>query len=338
MSDEIKINVREGTFTSSDGEHELRWKVWEPDCPPRAVLQISHGMCEHIDRYDAFARYLCGRGIVVCGNDHLGHGKSIKDESELGYFGGKGSRDHLAADLDLLRAKMREKYRRLPYIMFGHSMGSFVVRDYIGRANPGRAVSAEEVEYVPVFARNIDGAVICGTAGTNKLINVAIKLSSGLCSVRGRKFRSKMLRNIAFKGYNDKFPDDGENGWLSRDPAVRDAYDADPLCGYCFTVGGYNEMFRMLKSVSGEQWAARVPRSLPVLIIAGAMDPVGAEGAGPREVEQRLIDRELSDVTCKIYDGMRHEIHNEIGREEVMSDLAEWVGRIAEGAAEAATF
>lgn len=315
-----EIIERDGFFRSSDGTHDIFYRVWEPAEAPRAILQISHGMCEHIDRYDGFARDLCAHGIVVCANDHIGHGKSAADESELGYFGGKGSIFRLADDLDLLRAEMRKKYRRLPYIMFGHSMGSFVCRDYISR-----------------YAANVDGAIVCGTAGTNKLIGAAITISSAICGLRGRKYRSKFIRNLAFKGYNDDFPGEGELAWLSRDKDVRDAYDADPLCGFIFTAGGYNEMFRLLKSVSGPEWAAKIPQSLPVFVIAGSMDPVGAKGEGPREVHQLLVDRELTDIDCKIYDGMRHEIHNEIGREEVMEDIAKWVLRVADGAAEAAT-
>ncbi len=315
-----EIIERDGRFRSSDGKHDIYYRVWEPVEAPRAILQISHGMCEHIGRYDGFARFLCDRGIVVCANDHLGHGRSVTDESELGYFGGKGSISHLADDLDLLRAEMRKKYRSLPYILFGHSMGSFVCRDYITR-----------------YAQNLDGAIICGTAGTNKLINAAIALSSAISALRGRKHRSKFILNLAFKGYNDDFPDEGFFAWLSRDKEVRDAYEADPLCGFVFTAGGYNEMFRLLKSVSGPEWAEKVPLSLPVYIIAGSADPVGAKGAGPLEVNQLLCDRELSDLDCKIYEGMRHEIHNETGREEVMEDIAKWVLRVAEGAAEAAT-
>ena len=315
-----EIITREGRFPSSDGTHQIFYRVWEPDSAPRAIVQISHGMCEYIDRYDGFARFLCERGIVVCANDHIGHGRSIADDSELGYFGGAGSIGHLADDLDLLRAEVRKKYRRLPYILFGHSMGSFVARDYITR-----------------YAENIDGAVICGTAGTNKLIGVAIALSSTICKLRGRKHRSKTLLKLAFNGYNKDFPGDGDTAWLSRDPAVREAYEADPLCGFCFTAGGYNEMFRLLKSISGPEWAAKVPQSLPVLIIAGGMDPVGEKGKGPLEVNELLVDRELSDVDCRIYDGMRHEVLNEIGKEEVMGDVADWVIRVADGAAEAST-
>ena len=133
------------------------------------------------------------------------------------------------------------------------------------------------------------------------------------------------------------FPADGENGWLCRDPEIRDAYSADPLCGFCFTAGGYNEMFHLLKSISGPEWAEKVPQSLPVFVIAGAVDPVGAKGDGPREVYQLLCDRELTDVDCKIYYDMRHEILNETGKEEVMGDVADWILRVAEGAAEAAS-
>lgn len=314
------IKKTTGSFRSNDNEHDIFYTVWEGEELPRAIMQISHGMCEHHGRYEGFAEYLCSRGIVVCALDHLGHGRSVADRSELGYFGAKESRHHLAADQDALRALMRKKYRRLPYVLFGHSMGSFVARDYITR-----------------YAENIDGAVICGTAGTNKMVGMGIKLADLICALRGRKHRSSMLRNTAFKGYNSRFPGEGDSAWLSRDADVRAAYEADELCGYCFTAGGYAEMFRLLKSVSGPEWAARVPRSLPIYIIAGAEDPVGDYGNGVREVWGLLDDHEQCDLALKIYDGMRHEIHNELGREEVMEDIHAFVLRVADGAVECNT-
>ena len=308
------------TFPSTTGKNTIHARKCVPDGAVRGVVQIAHGVAEYIDRYDPFMSFLADNGFVVVGNDHLGHGKSIASPEEQGFFNEADGWNYVVADMDRLHDLTVKDYPDLPYIFFGHSMGSFVCRDYISR-----------------YAANVDGAIVCGTAGTNKLIGAAITISSAICGLRGRKYRSKFIRNLAFKGYNDDFPGEGELAWLSRDKDVRDAYDADPLCGFIFTAGGYNEMFRLLKSVSGPEWAAKIPQSLPVFVIAGSMDPVGAKGDGPREVHQLLVDRELTDIDCKIYDGMRHEIHNEIGREEVMEDIAKWVLRVADGAAEAAT-
>lgn len=315
------IKKTDGFFESCDKEHQIYYRVWEGQDHARAIVQISHGMCEHAERYDEFARFLCEHGIVVCALDHLGHGKSVADESELGYFGKKGSHSYLAADQDVLRALMRKKYRRLPYIIFGHSMGSFVVRDYITR-----------------YAENVDGAVICGTAGTNKMVGMGIKLADLICSFRGRKYRSEMLRNIAFNQYNSHFSaEEGEYAWLTRNADIRNAYQADELCGYCFTAGGYAEMFRLLKGVSGPEWAQKVPLSLPIYIIAGSEDPVGDYGQGVREVFSLLDDHEQCNLGMKIYDGMRHEILNELGREEVMEDVLAFVGRVADGVVDCVT-
>ena len=316
----MSIEVIEGRFASADKEHRIAYTVWKPEGNPRAVVQIVHGMCEHIGRYDELARFLAGHGMVVCGEDHLGHGRTAKDESELGYFGGKGSHVFLADDVDGLRREMRKTYRNLPYVLFGHSMGSFIVRDYAVR-----------------YGENIDGLIICGTAGTNKLLGFAIKLSGALCKLRGRKYRSKFLANLAFKDYNKDFPGDGDDGWITSDPERRGNYAGDPYCGFLFTVGGYNEMFRLLGSVSGEQWAQKVPVALPIFIVAGSMDPVGAKGAGPLEVNGLLADHEQCDLDCRIYEGMRHEIHNEIGREQVMDDLLRWIEHVIDGAVECAT-
>lgn len=306
-----------GSFRSSDKIHDIHYTVWESTDLPRAILQISHGMCEYHNRYEPFAEYLCERGIVVCSCDHLGHGKSISDASELGYFGKKGSRRFLTEDQETLRTLMRKKYRCLPYVLLGHSMGSFVARDYITR-----------------YADNIDGAIICGTAGTNKMLGMGIKLADLICLLRGRKYRSKVLRETAFKKYNSRFLQDGHSGWITRDPSIREKYDADPLCNYCFTAGGYAEMFRLLQDVSGTQWAERVPLSLPIFIVSGSDDPVGDYGEGPREVYDLLDDHEQCDLTIKIYEGMRHEILNEIGREKAMEDIYVFIMRVADGAVE----
>jgi len=315
------IKKTEGFFKSCDKTHEIHYTVWEGDGHARAVVQIAHGMCEYGGRYEKFADFLCENGIVVCALDHLGHGKSVVDKSELGYFGGKGSHRFLADDQDALRVLMRKKYRRLPYVIFGHSMGSFVVRDYIAR-----------------YSDNIDGAVICGTAGTNKMVGMGIKLADLICLFRGRKYRSQMLRNLAFKQYNSRFdPSEGDLAWLTRDGEQRNAYQSDELCGFCFTAGGYGEMFRLLKGVSGPEWAAEVPRSLPIYIIAGAEDPVGDYAEGVKEVWGLLDDRELCNLDIKIYDGMRHEILNELGREEVMEDVLDFVLRVADGVVECTT-
>lgn len=315
------IKKTDGFFESSDKEHKIYYRVWEGGGHARAVLQIAHGMCEHSERYDEFAEYLCERGIVVCALDHLGHGKSVADQSELGYFGKKGSYTFLAEDQDALRTLMRKKYRRLPYVIFGHSMGSFVVRDYITR-----------------FGGNVDGAVICGTAGTNKAVGMGIKLADLICLFRGRKYRSQMIRNIAFNGYNSRFTaEEGEYGWLTRNSDARKAYEDDGLCGYCFTAGGYAEMFRLLKEISGAEWAERVPLSLPIYIIAGGDDPVGDYAEGVREVYGLLDDHEQCNLGMKIYEGMRHEILNEIGREEVMEDVLDFVCRVADGVVDCVT-
>ena len=318
--EELSYTKTTGTFRSAGDVYDVTYYVYTPKDPPKAILQISHGMCEYIERYEPFISFMCQNSILVCGNDHIGHGKSIGTEDDLGYFGHEGGDEAFAADLNELYNIMRKKYRRLPYILFGHSMGSFVCRDYIAR-----------------FTDTVDGAIICGTSGINKMTGMGIRLASFLGKLRGERYRSKFLKNTAFKNYNSHFPGEGEVAWLTKDKAIRDAYEKDPLCSFNFTAYGYRDMLTLLKRISSPEWAATVPQALPVFIISGEDDPVGDYGKGVGEVRCMLEDAELCNISGKLYPGDRHEILNETDRDQVWSDILEWVLETAKGAIECRT-
>ena len=295
-------------FRSSDKETKIHGICWIPEGKPvKGVLQIAHGMVEYIDRYDAFARYLCERGFVVVGNDHLGHGDSVKSPDDWGYFGDTKGFEHVLGDIHKIRRQFRKKYPDVPYFLMGHSMGSFLTREYIARWGGGLAA-----------------AVVCGTMGANPLLGFARALAGLQAAVKGPKSPGKLIESLSTGGYHKQFPGEGPSAWLAADRSVQEAFDADPDCGFTFTAATYRDMFGGLAAVTGPSWAARVPKSLPVFVIAGDRDPVGANGKGPTQVYQWLKDAGL-DVRLKLYPGMRHEILNEAGRAEVYEDVLQFL-------------
>lgn len=303
----------EGTFLSADRKTEVHYVRYIPEGNPIAILQISHGMCEHLGRYEleGFVSALTEQGIVVCGNDHLGHGQTASSESELGYF---EDYRNLVDDLHTLNGILRKTYPRLPYVLFGHSMGSFLARAYM------------------VTYSDVDGVILCGTSAGNQPLGLAKALASMIAALRGDHHRSKLLRALSFAGYNKAFAAERDgNSWLSALPAVRARYRDDEKSGFLFTATAYRELFKLLAFVSSDDWAREVPLSLPVFLIAGDADPVGDNGEGVKEVYGRLEDHELNELKMKLYPGGRHEIHNDLCREEVMADVVAWIREVAEG-------
>jgi len=305
-------NEREAVgFTSTDGHTQIHGEIWWPDGQARGVVQMVHGMAEHIMRYEPFARFLNAHGFVVCGHDHLGHGKSVDSPSRWGCLPARGGRDVLVGDTGRMRALMREHLDgAIPYFLFGHSMGSFVTRAYIAECGYGLA-----------------GAVICGTGHIPPQTSGAGNaLARVIAKVRGEDYVSSLLGNLSVGAYakaieNPRTPLD----WLSYDEANVDAYIADPMCGFSFSAGGNATLTALTREVCTAECCARVPKDLPLLYVAGDGDPVGSMGAGVRTAAQMATDAGSRDVTCTIYEHMRHEILNEADGERVMSDIVAWM-------------
>ena len=293
---------------SNDGKTDLACYRIEPTEKPVALFQIVHGMCEYFGRYEAFAESLAARGVLVFGHDHLGHGNSAPTPDDLGFTAEGGGADFLVEDIYSLTCAMKTQYPDLPVVLFGHSMGSFVVREALARH--GDAYTA---------------AIICGTGGPDSPAGAGKAMARTIMAFRGERYRSKFLKNVAFTGYNKKFEKGCPvNAWLSRDEKLIRKYDNDPFCSYTFTVRAYHDLFTLVQWVSSKKWASRLPKDLPCLVTSGEMDPVGSWGKGPRAVAQRMKDAGMTKVTLKMYPDMRHEILNEVGREDVWKELTEW--------------
>ena len=304
---ENAVIFEQRNYLSADKRTQIHAYIWRPEgAPLRGIIQISHGMCEYMMRYDAWARRFCEIGFVVCGNDHLGHGQNAENAAELGFIPQTIGAHCLVEDLHTMSELIKAEYPELPLVLYGHSMGSFVLRAYLSRY--GEALSA---------------ALISGTAGAGQPTGVARQLARTIAAAKGDHHRSKLLTSLAFGAYNKRFGDEQDGrSWLTRDKAVRDAYKNDTLCRFKFTAAGYEALFTLLSTVSSKKWPLTVPKSLPMLLFAGDMDPVGNYGKGVRQIYDRLVAAGCERVAIKLYAGGRHEMHNELNRDEVFADLA----------------
>lgn len=314
-------------FPSRDGRTRIHALVWEPvpsslhgGCP-RGVVQIVHGMCEHVGRYDGFARFLAARGFAVCGEDHLGHGGSAADPRAFGDLPPREGKDILISDVDALRRLAQQRFgAEVPFFLFGHSMGSFIVRAYLARP----------------LAAGLAGAVICGTGQQPRALSAAGNLlARAIGRARGTGHRSAFIDGLGAGAYGKRIPNARTPfDWLSTDPAVVDAYLSDERCGFMFTVGGYAALTDLTGEIADPACVARVPRDLPLLFIAGAEDPVGDDGKGVDAAVAALRAAGVERIDEILYPGMRHEVLNEPGRAQVMNDVAAWIeARLAASAA-----
>ena len=291
-------DFQEFTFLSSDGHTQLHGAQWTPaDREPIAVLQIAHGVAEHILRYDDFARYLNDRGILVAGHDHLGHGKSLPEGAVPVYFGDGATWETVVDDIHLLHDRLREQYPDLPILLMGHSMGSFLSRSYLIR-----------------YPGTVDAAIIMGTGWQPEIIIRGGLLLAGILSgLKGPDAVSKMVTNMAFGAYNKAFGDKPRtpNDWLSADTDNVDRYMADPLCGADATVGLFRQMLHGIRFNQRQSHLRQMDREMPVLFVAGDKDPVGNCGKGVRQTYDAFRAAGMRDCTLKLYPGLRHEILNE---------------------------
>ena len=301
---------KEFTFPSTTGLADIHAASYLPDGKEvKAVLQIAHGMAEHLERYEAFADVLCDNGIAVYINDHIGHGKSVKNDDELGYFGKVDGWNGFIEDCHELTKIAKAENPGKPYIFFGHSMGSFVARAYSLK-----------------YANEINGAIYCGTAGPNPASAIGIKLSGLIAKIKGDHFRSNLINNIAFGSYNSKFEGRTAFDWLSRDVEQVDKYIADKYCGFLFTANGYRDLMTLLDFVSNKNWFANLSKELPVLMISGAMDPVGDYSKGVETVYNTLKENGKKNIKKILYPNGRHEILNEKACfDKVCEDVIAWV-------------
>lgn len=302
------------TIPTSDDIELFCCKWFLPDTDKiRGIIQLTHGMAEHILRYENFATFLVEHGYIVYGHDHRGHGRTAASEEDIGYFADKDGFQKVVADVKQVTDFIQKEHPHLPIILFGHSMGSFVAR-----------------RYVQLFGPTLAGAIFSGTGGDPGLLGKFGKIvARAECRRKGRKTPSPLLDRLSFGNFNKQFrPNRTKFDWLSRDEKQVDAYVADTLCGSIFTAGFFIDLFDGLEIIHRGRELERIPASLPLFLISGKQDPVGDNGKAVRAVYEQYKHHGLENVTLKLYEDARHEILNETNREEVYADILKWIEKI----------
>ena len=304
----MDIKVVTKKVLSSDGIHQLSGKVYIPDCEPKGLFHVVHGMCEYLGRYDAFMRDLASDGYIVFGYDHLGHGETAVDDSELGFIAHKDGYQRLIDDVKVFGAEVKKEYGDTkPFILMGHSMGSFIVR----------LAAAQYNMY--------DKLIIMGSGGPNPAAGAGIAVTALVKMFKGEKHISRLVYALAFGSYNKRFASENDSvSWLSKDVSLRKRYKADKFCNYSFTASAMQDLIRLNSYSNKSAFFKGLDKQKPILIVSGADDPVGNYGKGVQTVYDKL-KAQGADVKIKIYDDCRHEILNDTCREEVIADIKEFV-------------
>ena len=294
-------------FTAEDGTaiFAVKWEIEKP----KGIVQIIHGMAEHIKRYDEFALYLNKQGYIVAGEDHRGHGITAGSSENLGYFADNDGWNKLISDNNLLKMKLQAEYPGLPVFVFGHSMGSFITRKFIAECPDG-----------------IEKVILSGSGDftPGKCYSLGM-LASLQALFLTKKAKAVMLNKIAFASMNDQF-NPGRTGfeWLSRDEQKVDEYVADPLCGFITSIGFYVDFADGLKYLTKKDCFEKTPKDLPILFYSGDQDPVGGNGKLIAGVAEKYKNNGFTKIELELNPGGRHESLNETNRQDVYKTLADW--------------
>ncbi len=296
----------EFNFPSSDGQTTIYARKWMPTVAPVGIIQIIHGMAEHIQRYAEFAENLAAHGWIVVGDDHLGHGKTATI-SHLGYFGDDHPVEHLQQDEIKLMHLIKKANPSLPYVMLGHSMGAMILQAIL------RKISFE-----------IDAAILIGTSATHPELLPAWPLISALNKTKPKQI-GHFLDRLSFGGFSKSFNKHVKYSWLTHDPLVLKQYEDDPKSGFIFTNNGFYNLLSLTKIATSPHWVDNVRKGLPILIASGTNDSVGKFGKGPEYHFNLLTNAQFKNVTLKLFEDLRHEILNEVSRKEVYQFINVWL-------------
>lgn len=304
-------------FSSHDGKTQIKALLWSPETVttnPKGIIQITHGMEEHIGRYAEFADHLASKGFVVCAQDLLGHGLSVTDPDKLSCIPLEGGADILIEDAHELYKMVSSRYaRQTPYFMLGHSLGSYIMRAYVTR-----------------YGSELAGLILSGAGQQSRILSFGgNRLARWIAGSKGEDHRSSFLESMGAGAFAKGVENPRTQfDWLATDEKVVDDYIADPLCGVPFSVGAYVALTQITGEVTAPASAAAVPKELPILFVAGSLDPVGGKGAGVRKAADQLRSSGVGQVEVKLYEGMRHEVLNEPIKQEVYTDILSWVEEV----------
>ena len=303
------------TFNSHDGHSVIHCRKWLPEGEPIAVVQLVHGMVEYIERYDEFAQFLTTKGYVVVGHDHIGHGHSVESIEELGIMTGTHPSDDMVEDIYTHYAMTRKAYPGKPVFILGHSMGSYMLRKFLSTKS--------------AYLEELSGAIIMGTgqesAGT---CNAGLAVIAILSLIKGKNYRSTFVRNMTYSAPYKKYDSMGKdygNSWLSKNTRNVEKYFHDPYCTFLFTLNAYKGLVEATKYACSKECVNKMRKGIPLLVVSGDADPVGNLGEGTKAAAEALKAAGIKDVTLKLYQGDRHEILNELDREQVYEDIFNWL-------------
>ena len=306
----MNIKCTQNIYKSANGVSNVTYYILVPEeVEIRGIIQLAHGMCEYFSRYTAFAKYLCGLGFIVCGNDHIGHGASVARPSELGFFSTRDGWKYLVEDVEQLTERMQRRYPDLPYFLLGHSMGSLIARLCLTD-----------------YGNRLAGCILIGPAGPNAAAASAVRLADSIARSRGMTYRSGLLSSLTFRGYNRRIKQPHTVfDWLSRDEDVVSLYQSDEKCNFIFTATGFRDLYTLLIKANAVQTFRRTPHDLPLLFLAGDKDPVGRYGEGVRRVVNLYRGAGVKNIEVIFYKDARHEVLNELGRLDAFADISRWL-------------
>lgn len=303
----MAIVKKDAYFLSSTGVNKIYCRIWlDDEVEVKGVFQIAHGVSEHILRYDEFACFLAKNGFVVCGNDHIGHGRSVEYYEDLGFTAEEDGDKRMIEDMHILYSIMHKRYPTVPYYLFGHSMGSFCAR-----------------VYATSFWHELSGLIICGTG---ELPSAAVVLEEPIKLACKRFGAHSAVPDALMSKVQGLLSGDlnASNDWLSRSRENIDNYINDPLCGNSYSLALIRDLLSIANSACTDEWAHLIPPSLPILLISGAKDPIGFNGKGVINVCDNLEDAGHQPEVI-LYPGDKHEILFEDDREKVFADVLNWL-------------
>ena len=285
---------------------------WSPEAviPVRGVVQIIHGMAEHCARYEGFAQQLTESGFIVYAEDHRGHGKTAVNEEEFGHLEGKSGWSDMVFDIHRVTTLIKKEYPSLPLFILGHSMGSFILRQFLYE-----------------YGEEIYGAILSGIGfEQNITLNVGIHLAKHEIVKNGSTSRSKFLNKLVFGRYNKRIPNNiTEFDWLSNNAIEVDKYISDKACGFICTNGFFYNFFSGIKELQKRHNINKIPKSIPIYIIVGGDDPVGSYGKACSKLVKQYEKSKIKDISFKVYTNCRHELLNELNKDEVSKDIINWI-------------
>lgn len=307
------INTKVETILSAYDKTELALLIVEPKGEIRGILQMVHGMAEHKERYLETMEYFAEHGFVCAMHDHRGHGDSVASNDDLGYFNDM-SGDAIVDDVAMISDLLKERYPQLPLILFGHSMGSLIVRAYMKK-----------------YDDKVNGLIVCGSPSKRTTLPAEKLFIQLMIKLKGERYRSSFINKLSFGAYNKKFPQAAsENAWICSDPQVVKAYDASEKCGFTFTLNGFMNVLNLMdKTYSKNYWQMK-NRHVPIFYIIGSDDPC-AEGLEHFKASVHFMCQVgYENITHKIYPNVRHEILNDISKNEVRADMLAFMEKAIE--------